>query len=323
MTLITQSTRQYLNRNANMLKLITTACAICFHIACAAQTPNEYTEERVDVTGFFKELNAKALTTTPGTNSALSVLDFSQYNDVKNLSYTLRAYGDSIVERHGDNEVEWFACDGGTKRLKGIFSRICTLDFRQGLPYRSSDNNTREITGSDTLTIIHANGEARSYAINVEYSIRSGGTVIPAVGDTIRETSVHTTRYSFAISDDPTDNRTASYTNTRWEADDRDFPVVEWTRYTGWNGDIESATLSAETARSAKKQAKETNESRQSFAPNLEMLVITDISGKTYRKYTAEEAACTTDYGLPPGWYIFTEHYPDRSISTKKYIDRN
>lgn len=306
-------------------KFMMTLCSGCIHIAlCAQDTAN--IEKRIDITEFFNITSPNELTATTvtgcNTTTKQTTMDFSQCCGDKISAYKNLIYNDSITGRHSDsnNEIEWYTTTDGIKRLNGIISRLYTLDFKKGLPYHISNKVGTEISDTDTLSIIHANGDSRSFRISTFYSIRQGGTVITVQGDTITETIIHTTGFYFTVSDDAKENRTASYTNIRWEADNRDFPIIECTKYTGWNGDIESATLLINPRAGSKKRTKESTLSK-SYQSDLQMLIITDLSGKIQREYTAEEAAYTTDYGLPSGWYIITGKYPDRNISNKKYIN--
>lgn len=310
-------------RTTVRLWIITATCAACVNVA-AARDADACNETRTDVTEFFKTLADKILTTAPGAESnaaaAEGALDFSQCSYDNKISFTHSVYGDSIAVRQGESEMSWYADAEGIRRLKGIVTRVSSLNFSEGLIYNITGNAATEISGTDTLTIVHADGSSLQIPIVTTYAVRPGGSVITAEGDTIAETTIHVAGYNFRIADEAGSNSRATYTTIRWEAEGRDFPVVEWVRYSGWNGNVESATLSAE-----EKPARKTRTADRHIAEyrpgKLKSLVISDLSGKTVRRYNATEAASTTDYGLSRGWYIVTEEYDDTSISEKKYFD--
>ncbi len=310
-------------RTTVRLWIIAATCAACVNVA-AARDADACNETRTDVTEFFKTLADKTLATPPGADcnasAAEAALDFSQCSDGNKISFTHSVYGDSIAVRQGEAEMSWYADTEGIRRLKGIVTRVSSLNFSEGLIYNITGNAATEISGTDTLTIVHADGSSLQIPIVTTYAVRPGGSVITAEGDTIAETTIHVAGYNFRIADEAGCNSRATYTATRWEAEGRDFPVVEWVRYSGWNGNVESVTLSAE-----EKPARKTRTADRHVAEyrpgKLKGLVISDLLGKTVRRYNAAEAAGTTDYGLPRGWYIVTEEYDDTSISEKKYFD--
>lgn len=291
-------------------RMIALCCIIYACRPVQAQDIMEFSEVRIDVTGNFQY--------TPG------ILDFSHIDGDVEIKYDHKVYSDTVAERYGRNEVEMFIEAGGTRYLKSIVSRLSGLSFSNGLRYLSTDGIAANATEyCDTLTVVRADGNARTYPITASYEASDGGYVIPERGDTIK-TIKHTSGYSFVIPGNSGTNKTLTYTNTRWISDLYTFPIVEWDRYTGWNGDTETVTIyrnqPSENGR-AKKAAKPNQ--TDLYAGELQKLVITDLSGKVYRIYSAEQAAGVTNYGLPEGWYIFTEHYSDKNISTKKYIRKN
>lgn len=301
-----------------------TACALrksyarmialcCIVYACSpvqAQDIREFSEVRIDVTGNFQY--------TPG------ILDFSHIDGDVEIKYDHKVYSDTVAERYGRNEVELFTEAGGTRYLKSIVSRLSGLSFSNGLIYYSANGTAANANAyCDTLTIVQADGDTRTYPITASYEVSDGGYVIPERGDTIKTTK-YTSGYSFVIPENSGTNKTLAYTNTRWISDLYPFPIVKRDRYTGWNGDTETVTIyrnrPSENIRARK--AVKPNQT-DLYAGELQKLVITDLSGKVYRIYSAEQAAGVTDYGLPEGWYIFTENYTDKNISTKKYIGAN
>lgn len=291
-------------------RVMALCCIVYAYSPVQAQDIREFSEVRIDVTGNFQY--------TPG------ILDFSHIDGDVEIKYDHKVYSDTVAERYGRNEVEMFTEAGGTRYLKSIVSRLSGLSFSNGLRYLSTSGIAANATEyCDTLTVVRADGNARTYPITASYEVSDGGYVIPERGDTIK-TIKHTSGYSFVIPENSGTNKTLTYTNTRWISDLYPFPIVEWDRYTGWNGDTETVTIyrnpPSENVR-ARKAAKPNQ--TDLYDGELQKLVITDLSGKVYRIYSAEQAAGITDYGLPEGWYIFTEHYTDKNISTKKYIGTN
>ena len=302
------------------IRLISIACALCPVIATAG-TP-DYTEERIDITEYISQIYRTA-TAGSDTDDSLqaarqTILDFTQCGNDGTRTYTMADYGDSIRTRSDGAETRWFADSADTRTLKGIFSRSFTLKFHNGPVFTSTSSSLK--TKSDTLTIVHADGSYRSFPISTFYSRQPGGTVIPAEGDTIRETIKYITGYSFPVPDNNGGFTVATYTNTRWETDNREHSILEWEQYTGWNGDTRSATLTASRSPNRKPRVKD-NKNPAYHHPELIRLTITDLSGKIQRQYTPEEASSAIDYGLPPGWYIITEEYTDKNISTKTYLN--
>ena len=309
--------------------IITAGCILVAFCAVSSAETDEYADERIDITDYFSLPNGHATAVEEhdlGTAKETPVLDFSHINDGEKQTVEYRIYGDTIIERRNDNETEWFSANNGIIRLKGIASRLYGLNFNEGVPYHATPANAPagDISQTDTLTIVHASGASQSYQISSTYSARPGGMIITAEGDTIKETVMHIARYSFCPEGNAGSGKTATYADIRWMASDRQFPIVEWRKYEGWNGNYESATLSTVRIPQQEKTRKKRSQTIEP-APgsDLQSVTITDLGGKTLRKYTPEEMAGTIDYRLPTGWYIITEQYPDRTVSYKKHISRN
>lgn len=309
--------------------IITAGCILAVISAVSSAETDEYNDERIDVTDYFSLPNGRATAVEEhdiGTAKETPILDFSHINDGEKQMVEYRIYGDTIIERRNDNETEWFSANNGIIRLKGIASRLYGLNFNEGVPYHATPANAPagNISQTDTLTIVHAGGAAQSYQISSTYSARPGGMIITAEGDTIKETVMHIARYSFCPERNAASGKTAAYADIRWMAPDRRFPIVEWRKYEGWNGNHESATLSTVRIQQQEKtRKKRSRDIEPAPGSDLQSVTITDLGGKMLRKYTPEEMAGTIDYGLPTGWYIITEQYPDRTVSYKKHISRS
>lgn len=308
------------------IRVMMVCCTLVCGLCGKANITDGTCDERIDVTDYLRQaLSGVNFTSFDGLNNVTNLrdvtLDFSSCTTDDIQEHAYHTYGDTIMTRQGGDEVEAFFMTDADVQLSSITSRLYNIQLKYGLPYYVPlPTDAVSVSHSDTLTITQVSGANRSYPVVTSYAVKPGGKIIPVEGDTISSTDVHISQFCFTLCDNSGVSSVASFTNVRWIAPERSCPIVEWVKYSGWNGDREYATMSVGGATPARKEMRKKDIQPEETIAESYSLIITDLSGIVYRSYSPTEVTKLTDYDIPAGWYIFTRYYPDKTVSEKKYI---
>lgn len=273
-----------------------------------------YDEQRIDISPLFYNLDSDDI--SEGNNR---MLDLSGINVDKTVNFTHKIYGDSLRERYSRNDVEWKICRNDTIFQMGVFSRQRSISFQKGLVVETSwECPSASSSYIDSMTVIDADGSKSQNKVMVTHKSTDGHIVIMSANDTIKDVRLIVIDVTCNTDSSQTGNASRGLRYMRWLSRGNEEAIVEFVGYHGWNDDKKTATaiLPDKTGRVKRND----NQQLNPMFPELQYIVISDLSGKVIHKLNPENSRRISDCGLRSDWYIITEYYTDKTVSRKEYI---